>query len=277
MTEETKHTYRYRVLRYAPNLIRDEWVNIGVLLEEVEEDDTPRTNGEGRPRHAVRLIEEASEIARVRRLHPDADEDLLRALPADFDARFRAPASEVASYIATMEQTLSNVLQFGPQKALLAEDFDAELDRLFRDHVSLPTYRSGGIFESTRAWIKERVNEVFRRRRVPRLERNIPVERFTHPGDPLKLDYGYQNGARGYLHAVVIGRDPSQAKVLAYTAERIREHLQASEFTAITEVEPLPHNPRHQFIKELFDAQGVGLVPLNRLDGFADGLRLRLK
>jgi hypothetical protein len=277
MTEETRHTYRYRVLRYAPNLIRDEWVNIGVLLEEVEGDDTPGANGAGRPRRAVRLIEESSEIARVRRLHPNADEALLRALPADFDARFRAPATEVASYIATLEQTLSNVLQFSPQKALLAEDFDAELDRLFRDHVAVPTDRSAGVFESTRAWIKERVNEVFRRRRVPRLDRNIPVEEFTHPGDPLKLDYGYQNGARGYLHAVVIGRDPSQAKVLAYTAERIREHLRASEFTAITEVEPLAENPRHRFIKELFDAQGVAIVSLNRLDGFAEELRLRLQ
>ena len=277
MTEETRHTYRYRVLRYAPNLIRDEWVNIGVLLEEVEGDDTPGANGAGRPRRAVRLIEESSEIARVRRLHPNADEALLRALPADFDARFRAPATEVASYIATLEQTLSNVLQFSPQKALLAEDFDAELDRLFRDHVAVPTDRSAGVFESTRAWIKERVNEVFRRRRVPRLDRNIPVEEFTHPGDPLKLDYGYQNGARGYMHAVVIGRDPSQAKVLAYTAERIREHLRASEFTAITEVEPLAENPRHRFIKELFDAQGVAIVPLNRLDGFAEELRLRLQ
>jgi len=34
MAEETGNTLRYRVLRYTPNLIRDEWVNIGVLLEE---------------------------------------------------------------------------------------------------------------------------------------------------------------------------------------------------------------------------------------------------
>ena len=34
MPEETRNTLRYRLLRYTPNLIRDEWVNIGVLLEE---------------------------------------------------------------------------------------------------------------------------------------------------------------------------------------------------------------------------------------------------
>ncbi len=30
MPTEERKTLRYRVLRYTPNLIRDEWVNIGV-------------------------------------------------------------------------------------------------------------------------------------------------------------------------------------------------------------------------------------------------------
>ena len=50
-------------------------------------------------------------------------------------------------------------------------------------------------------------------------EHRVPVEEFTHPGDPLKLDYGYRyNGTRGYLHAIALDRDVSQSKVLAYTA-----------------------------------------------------------
>ena len=46
--------FTYRVLRYVPNLVRDEWVNIGVLLE-----DGP--SGQ----RAIKLIEEDSEFARV--------------------------------------------------------------------------------------------------------------------------------------------------------------------------------------------------------------------
>jgi hypothetical protein len=37
--------------------------------------------------------------------------------------------------------------------------------------------------------------------KVPRLERRIPVDYFTEPGDPFKLDYSYQNGVQGFLHA----------------------------------------------------------------------------
>jgi Protein of unknown function (DUF3037) len=269
MPEEQRNLLRYRVLRYTPNLVRDEWVNVGVLLEEV--DGT---------RRAMRLIEEDSEMARVRRLHPSADETLLRRLPAEFDARLRAPDVEVRTYLEKLEQTISNVLQFGPARAIPSEDFDAEIDRLFRDHVAAPpATRGSGIMENTRAWIRARLNDVFRRHRIlGKLERSIRVAEFTQPGDPMRLDYGYRyNGTRGYLHAVALGRDPSQAKVLAYTAECIRARAANSEFTAITEIEPALENPRHQFVVRLFEDQRISMVPLNRIEKFADGLRPRLQ
>src|SRR5271166_5940879 len=68
----------YRVLRYTPNLVRDEWVNIGVLVYDP-------ASGERR----LRLIEEQEEYNRVRRLHPQADEFLLRALRDELEDRFQ--------------------------------------------------------------------------------------------------------------------------------------------------------------------------------------------
>jgi len=73
--------FQYRILRYMPNLARDEWVNIGVFLEELHGS-----------RQAVRVIEEPSEIARVRRVHPDADEGVLHSFAPEFDARLRVCA-----------------------------------------------------------------------------------------------------------------------------------------------------------------------------------------
>src|SRR5438876_9491739 len=67
----------YRVLRYSPNLVRDEWVNIGVLLFD------PLT-GERR----LRMIEEEDEFRRVRRLHPGADELLSVPFGVVWEARF---------------------------------------------------------------------------------------------------------------------------------------------------------------------------------------------
>jgi len=256
----------YRILRYVPNLMRDEWVNIGVLLED----------GPGAQR-AIKLIEEDSEFARVRRMNPAMDDSLLRGLAGTFEAELRKPNAAVAAYLEKLDQTLSNAVQFSPVKGVLAEDFDAELDRLYQDQVAPPARARGGIIESTRAWIKARLNDVFRRRRVPQLARAIRVEEFTQPGDPLRLDYGYRNGVQGYIQAVALGRDTSQAKVLAYTAERIRARLPDVEFTAITEIEPARDNSRHQFMVKLFDEQRITVVPLNRVERFAEDLRARLQ
>jgi Protein of unknown function (DUF3037) len=267
MPEESRSTLRYRVLRYTPNLVRDEWVNVGVLLEEVDG---------ATARRAARLIEEDAEILRVRRLHPGADEGLLRALAADFDARLRSPAA--AADLEKLDQTLSNVLQFSPARALLAENFDDELDRLYREHVARPPARRGGIVESTREWIRTRLKQTLYARGIFRkLERGVRVEEFTQPGDPMRIDYAYRyNGTRGYLQTVPLNRDPVQAKVLAYTAEQIRRQIKA-EFTAITEIEPEPGNRRHEFVSRLFEAQAISIVPLDRIDRFAEELRLRLR
>jgi len=266
MPEEKQTTFRYQILRYSPNLIRDEWVNIGVLLEDP-----------GGRRRAMRLIEEPAEFARVRRLHANADEEVLRGLPTELEAGLRGPEEAVRSYIEKLGQTLSNVIQLGPEKAVEAGDFDAELDRLYHAQVAPPARARGGLMESTRAWIKARFNDVLRRRRVPRLERSIRVEEFTQAGDPMRLDYGYRNGKRGFLHAVALGRDAWQAKVLAYTAERIRARVANCEFIAITETEPLRENLRHQFIAKLLAEQEISIVPLNRIEKFAEELRARLQ
>src|ERR1700680_2009283 len=101
------HPCAYHVVRYVPNLVRDEWVNIGILLFDP-------ANG----RILRRMMEEPGEFARVRRLHPGAAEELLRRLPEEFDAQFAAGASPAlagnglaAANLERLEQTLSNAVQ----------------------------------------------------------------------------------------------------------------------------------------------------------------------
>src|SRR5260370_2281491 len=67
----------YHVLRYTSDLVRDEWVNIGVLLFDP-------LSGALR----LRLVEEQDEYARIRRLQPAADEDVLRGFLTPLAYRF---------------------------------------------------------------------------------------------------------------------------------------------------------------------------------------------
>src|SRR5437660_11150053 len=263
-TAQALRACAYHVVRYTPNLVRDEWVNIGILLFD------PASG-----RLLQRVVEEPAEFARVRRLQPTADTELLRRLSDEFASQ-SAAGGNAQAYVARLEQTLSTTVQLSPRKGLLAEDLEAELDRLYRDHVEAP--RSGRLAEeiASRNGIRARANQVFRGTGIwPRLQRRLRVDEFTEPGDPLRVDYGYRrNGTRGFVHALSLSRDPGQAKVLAFTADAIRQKLEPSEFVAVTEGEPRPQeNPRHRFILGLLETREISVVPLGRLAEWSYRLR----
>src|SRR5579885_1593924 len=176
----------YRVLRYAPNLVRDEWVNIGVLLFD------PAT-GERR----LRMIETHEELARVRRLHPRVDEELLRALRDDLEDRFEraaeTPQGDWKALLAKWDETLSNALQLAPQKGVFAADLDTELERLYADHVAAERAASRVGAPGSRATMRAYCAQVWKLARVwDRLEKSLRVGDFTFPGDPMRIDYGYR-------------------------------------------------------------------------------------
>ena len=130
-----------------------------------------------------------------------------------------------------------------PRKGLLSRDPDAELDRLFREQVEPLREARRGVAEiRTRSDVRARAADYFRTEKILRLmQRGVRVEEFTAPGDPMRIDFSYRrNGTRGFVHSVALGRDPGQAKLLAYTAGAIRERVKHSEFLAVTEREPAP-------------------------------------
>jgi hypothetical protein len=269
MSEADRNMFCYRVLRYTPNLMRDEWVNVGIILEDTKKQVA-----------RAKVIEDEAEFVRVHRLHPTADDAILRSLPNYFRGEIAATGASGA-WIERMSNNLSNALQLSGSTAVVSDDFDAQMERLYQDLVALPPRvgRSAAILENTRAWIRMKLTDVFRRHRIlPKMEKGIRADQFTQPGDPLRIDYGYRyNGTRGYVQALSLGRDPAQAKVLAYTAECIRARYANSEFAAITEVAPAPGNSRYQFIVRLFNEQKISVVPLPQVEMFAERLRTRLQ
>src|SRR5260370_7080420 len=134
----SKPSAAYHLFRYVPNLLRDEWVNIGVLVFH------PQT-GERR----LRLIEDQDEYNRVRRLHPWADEALLRALRNDLEDRLdsASPANgdsaggmeiPLQQILSKWDAPLSNALQITTQKPALGDDLDPPLQRLHPDPSPAP-------------------------------------------------------------------------------------------------------------------------------------------
>lgn len=256
-----ERAFAYRVLRYTPNLVRDEWVNIGILIF------APET-GERR----LRLIEEQAEYNRVRRLHPQADEGLLRSLRDGLEDRFQSANGKTGSgsdwqaLLAKLDDTLSNALQLAQQKGTLAQDLDAELERLYNDHVALQRSSSRVGAPGSRAQMRSYCSQVFRQARLwDRIEKRVHVSEFMFPGDPMRIDYGYRrNGTHGFVHTLSVSRAPGETKNLAYTAGRITAKAPwKSEFAAVTDVELLEGNLRHRFVRDTLRDAGIEPVPLD--------------
>src|SRR5260370_5895936 len=248
----------YRVLRYTSDLVRDEWVNIGVIVFD------PLTGA-----LRLRLVEEQDEYARIRRLQPTADEDVLRGFRDHLEDQFATyqrnrraeqggtpdAGEELQKLIENWNNTLSNVLQLAPQKGVHADELDAEFERLYTEHVAPPrkVIRVGA--PGSRAMIRSYCAQVWKAAGLwDRIQKSVRVAEFTFPGDPMRTDYCYRrNGTRGYVQTLSVSRAPTDCKLYAYTAARIANRAPfPSEFGADTDISLLPANGRQRFFRESF-------------------------
>lgn len=285
-----ERTFVHRILRYVPNPLRDEWVNIGVLLYD------PAT-GERR----LRLIEDEEEYLRVRQLHPRMDEEYLRGLRDELEGRIDAapntngngangsganakvgpirgvsidPSKKsspgATDWLAILEKwyaTLSQSLQLAEPKATTADDLDAEIDRLYDRRVAIVRAPSAVGAPRTRTQMREYCAQVFKQAGVwDRIEKSVHASEFTYKGDPMRLDFGYRrNGTRGFVQTFPVTVESVDPKPLVFTAERAQQSFR-TEFTAVTDVPLSFSNHRHASVLEAFRNFNVAHVPL---EGFA--------
>jgi hypothetical protein len=268
---QPERTCAYRVLRYTPNLVRDEWVNIGVLVYDPQ-------SGERR----LRLIEEQEEYTRVRRLHPEADESLLRALRDDLESRFDSARSAnghgsnggasngaaLQELLRKWDDTLSNALQLAPQKGVISSDLDAELERLYGDHVSLPRPSSRVGTPGTRAQMRSYCTQVLRQARIwdrIHVQTMVRASEFTFPGDPMRIDYTYRhNGTRGFIQTLSVSRSPADSKGIAHTFKDIAvKSSLRTDLTVVTDIDLKVPNERNRFVDRTLRDAGIEPVPLD--------------
>jgi len=225
------------LLRYVPDVVKGEFVNLGVVL--LEEGENGFTD--------VRFLRD---WRRVRGLDPEADIDLLESYEAELRRLLQSRAPEVINYrdamsrrewlLAQMQQSFSGALEITPMTAVLTESPQAEIGKLAQTY--LESTRRAHREQSGRPVIYAAMRDVFEKADVWRhMRKDIAVAQYTRKGDPLKIDCGYKpNGVIHLFHAISLATDVNAAKVLAYSYSVMREGLQraenaASDLTAITE------------------------------------------
>jgi hypothetical protein len=204
----------FQLLRYVPDAVRNEYVHIGVILRE-----------QGSPHAEVRFTRD---WRRVHCLDPHADTALLEGMESELRRRFEVEPEGKLKRI--LEESLSLNVQMTEPKAYLAETLPAGMEELMKLYVE-PPVRERSARLSGRAAIHARMRAEFEHARVWDLMRKrISVSEYTRPGDPLRIDAGYRpNGLIRMFHAVSFDPGLEMAKVLAFSAAKLRAGVERAE------------------------------------------------
>lgn len=260
------------LVRYVPDPVKNEFVNIGVLLREA-----------GRPESTI--VRFTKDWSRVRCVDPDADTAMLEALESEVRQRLMESGQPV---MKTLEESFSNLVQVMPSKACLAESVPAELEQLMELHVETRK-RESTARRSGRAAIHGRMRTEFERAGVWDLMRKrIAAASYTRQGDPLRIDCGYRpNGVIRMFHAVSLEGDSELAKVLAFSAPALIEGVRRVDnadlqLTAVVEpVGSKAEDPealaQYRFAVETMEAQRIRVLTTSDMGRVAETARRELR
>lgn len=259
----------FLLLRYVPDVVRGEFVNIGLVLLE---------NSSGAGAH----VKFTSDWRRVRCLDPGADVEMLQSLTADLSSQLANGAVNREILLAKLQDYCSNGIQITPPTACLTRDVEAELDVLGR--MYLQRRRIGRAESAGRQAIVGEMKRVFAQAGVwPLMRKKIAAAEYTYKGDPLKIDCGYRpNGVIRMFHAAPLETDTDAAKVLAFSYPELRDGIMRAEnakaeLTAV--VEPTLDRAEETilFAMAVLERGGVGVATTADLPRLAETARVELR
>jgi Protein of unknown function (DUF3037) len=257
---DMKINCRFFVLRYAPDAVKNEFVNFGLVL-------LPPAGGA-----QVRFTHDWS---RVLCLDPEADLELLKALESDLRDKLREMNGDHDFILRRIQDSFSNAIQPTAFQACLAESPAAEADALARLYLERPPRRQQAREMGARRAIFERVRSEFEAAGVwPVMLKNISVSQYTRNGDPLKIDCGYSpNGSIKLFHAVALRADVNAAKILAFSFPQLAEGIRKAEgkqalLTAVVE-DGLPADEAVNFARLTLEQQEIRIAPVGAMPGIA--------
>jgi len=255
-----KEQCKFFILRYAPDAVKNEFVNIGLVLL------PPDGSAE------VRFTRDWS---RVQCLDPEADMEVLQALENDLRSQLRQMNGDRDIILRRIQDSFSNALQPSELQACLAESPAAEADTLASLYLERPRRRRQPREVSARQAIYQRMRQEFESAGVWRLmEEKIPASRYTHSGDPLKIDCGYSpNGTVKLFHAVTLA-DVNAAKVLAFSFPRLAEGIRSAvgkqaQLTAVVEDDLPADNEGVGFARETLEHQSIRITLVSAMPAIA--------
>src|SRR5436305_3085796 len=114
---------QFFLLRYAPDAVKEEFVNVGVVLLE---------------QNGFADVKFTDDFRRVKCLDADADIEVLTELEKEIRTRIKDAGPDRDEIINKLKDSFSSTLQISSSKAVLAESPQKELELLARMYLESP-------------------------------------------------------------------------------------------------------------------------------------------
>jgi Protein of unknown function (DUF3037) len=230
-----KRKLEYFLLRYVGNVVRQEFVNIGLVMTE--------SGGDGGGFAGAHFT---GDWRRARSLDPNVDTEVLEALGREVQQRL-GNVDQRAQVLHQMMDSYSNAVQISPIWRCSAEDPEKELRQLASSLVEAPVLWSGEGPELTarmsgRRWLRAQMSAAFRSAGVwDLMSKDLPASPYTNETDDFTFDFGYAVGNSIRLfHAVSLVDVGQESRMFPLRVAKIRPKMMEMRkarplFTAIVE------------------------------------------
>jgi hypothetical protein len=248
--------YEFFLLRYVPDAVKNEFVNIGVVLVEHESSYA-----------AVRLT---GDWRRVRCLDPNADIEWLEGLERDIRTQL-AKSDSRAQLITRLHDSFSNLVQVTEAKGCLGDEPALQLETLARMYLQTAGIVTAmrGAFDQAGVW--------------KLMRQDIRAAEYTHAGDPLKIDCGYRpNGVIKMFQGMALKNGIDAAKVLAFSYPQIEDGIRKKEaaactLTAVVEGDLDRSDEAVAFALAMLEQSRIGVATVEEMPRFAEVARRELR
>jgi hypothetical protein len=266
--------FEFCLLRYVPNVVRGEFVNIGLLLFE------PQPDGFG-----FADLRMTSDWRRASCLDKRIDIEVLQALEADLRTQLQHP-EDVGSLLHKLEDSFANLIQISPRQPCLAAEPTQELETLcslYLEEPQLEGLPAANRQKGERAVIHAQIKDAFTRAGIWALiGTQIPAAKYTEKkGDPLVFDFGYEVGGNiRFFQAVPLKTNFNQlmAVNIAHRFPKVAERINAkkhtsSRLTAVVADDLDRTNPGIEFALDAFQDNGVKVATVADMPSIANDTR----
>jgi len=267
------------LLRYVPDVVKQEFVNVGVVMLEESED-------------GFADVRFTRDWRRVRCLDPEVDVELLQSYEDELRRLLQSRAAEVINYklpmsrrewlLDVMQQSFSGALQLAPMQAVLTESPQGELGKLAHAYLE-SEHRAQQREAAGRRAIYNVMRDAFEQAGVWQfMRKDIAVAQYM-PGDPLKIDCGYRTDDIVHmLHAVSLATDLNAAKILAFSYPELQAGIMSDEgamssMTAVIEDGLDLHDQGIAFALATLQQYNIEVAKVSQMPAVAERVREELK